>query len=126
MRPHGWQICFHHSRAVVQINLRSFNLFLSLSVVDSSCVLWDAVLLQLFTLLCCRKVFVFLLKLDIFACCDLFVLMTVCKFLKQNKFFTLKNVLHSLGHFCWPQLMTNIKSGFCASFSEDAFIMECN
>ena len=40
MRSHGWQIGFHHSLAVVQINLSSFKIFLSLSVVDCSCALW--------------------------------------------------------------------------------------
>lgn len=102
VRPHGWQIGFCHSLAIEQINLSSFKLFLSLSVVDLSCVLWNAILLQLFTVLCCQKVFLFLLKLDICACCALFVLMTVRRFLEQNKFLTLKMYCSLWGIFIGP------------------------
>jgi hypothetical protein len=81
MRPRGWQIGFPHSPAFTQITLSSFKLFLSLSVTDYSHALWNAALLQSFTLLCYQKVFIFLLKMDICAYFALFVLMTIHKVL---------------------------------------------
>jgi hypothetical protein len=124
MRPRGWQMDFPHSPAFAQITLISFKLFLSLIVVHYSHALWNVALLQSFTLLCYQKVSIFLLKMDICACCALFVLMTVRKFLEQSRCFTLKMYCSLWGIFIGPQLVTNIKSGFCASFSKDAFVME--
>jgi hypothetical protein len=97
-----WLANFHPLLVIVQISLSSFKLFLSLSVVNCSCVLWNAVLLQLFTLLCCQKVFIFLLKLVICACSALFVLMTFRRFLEQNRFFTLKMYCTLWGIFIGP------------------------
>jgi len=44
MIPRGWRVGFHHSRAITQITVSSFKLYLSLNEADSFRVPWNETL----------------------------------------------------------------------------------